>query len=123
MEPARTKRSWRRNKEFAMTYDLDQNKNALARPAAAPRVDEALAAIESRPAAGPDVLALEEISALKAEIARIKESAVEVSSTSRRLARTGAETLRDDMEARIRSRPIAAVAIAAAAGFLWGITR
>src|SRR4051812_5066891 len=114
MEPPCAKRSWRRNKEFAMTYDLDQNRNKLARPVAAPRVDEALAAVESRPAAGPDVLALEEISALKAEIARIRESASEVTSASRRLARTGTETLRDDMEARIRSRPIAAVAIAAA---------
>lgn len=107
-----------------MAYDPDQNKQTRARPAAAPKVDEALAAVEARPSDdGPDALALEEITALRSEVARMKESALEVASASRRLARSGTLALREDLEDRIKARPLAAVALAATLGYVWGMTR
>ncbi len=107
-----------------MAYDPDQNKDNLARPVVAPKVDEALAAVERRSSGeGADALALEEIDALRSEVARMKESALEVASASKRLARTGTVVLRDDLEDRIKARPLAAVAIAAALGYVWGMTR
>jgi ElaB/YqjD/DUF883 family membrane-anchored ribosome-binding protein len=107
-----------------MAYDPDQNKDSLARPVVAPKVDEALAAIERRPSGdGADALAMEEIDALRSEVTRMKESALEVAAASKRLARTGTIVLRDDLEDRIKARPLAAVAIAAALGYVWGMTR
>jgi hypothetical protein len=109
---------------FTMINETNQNGNLRAQPVVAPRVDEALTAIESRPATnGPDVLAREELDALKAEVAQIKTSAVEVTSASGRLVRTGALALREDIEGRIRAKPLAALGIAALVGYVWGATR
>ncbi|RWX78955.1 hypothetical protein EPK99_10290 [Neorhizobium lilium] len=107
-----------------MAYDPDQNNDKLTRPVAAPKVDEALAAIESRSSDDDaKVSAQEELDALRAEVARMKDSAIEVASASKRLARSGTVALRDDLEVRIKARPLAAVAIAAAVGYVWGLTR
>jgi ElaB/YqjD/DUF883 family membrane-anchored ribosome-binding protein len=109
-----------------MAYEPDHNKDTLSRPASAPKVDEALAAIESRAGTttgGADTSAMDEITALRAEVARMKDSAREVASASGRIARSGSAALRDDLEDRIKTRPLTAVAIAAAIGYVWGLTR
>jgi ElaB/YqjD/DUF883 family membrane-anchored ribosome-binding protein len=107
-----------------MVNEANPNKSPLSEPAAAPKVDEALIAIESRTDDGDgDVLALDELSALRSEVARLRESATEVTAASRRLARTGAIALRADLEERIRVRPMAAVGVAALLGYVWGATR
>jgi ElaB/YqjD/DUF883 family membrane-anchored ribosome-binding protein len=107
-----------------MAYQPDQNKDKLNRPVVAPKVDEALAAVDNRSSdTGADALAMDELGALRAEVARMKESALEVASASRRLASTGSAALREDLEDRIKAKPLAAVAIAAALGYVWGMTR
>jgi ElaB/YqjD/DUF883 family membrane-anchored ribosome-binding protein len=108
----------------AMINETDPNKSPLTGPIRAAKVDEALAAVTSRPDdEGRDALAMDELSALKSEVARLRESATEVTAASGRLARTGAIALREDLEDRIRVRPLAAVAIAAVVGYVWGATR
>jgi hypothetical protein len=89
----------------------------------AEKVDDALAAVRSRTPGGSDVLALEELQAMKAEISRMTRSAGEIRTASGRIAKTGATTVRKDVERRIRSRPLAAVGLAALAGYVWGTVR
>lgn len=105
---------------------IDDNENkaaTLGQPVNTPKVDEALEATRADRVGGADVLATQELNALKAEVARIRESVSEVTSASGRLTRTGAIAIRDDIEERVRARPIAAVAIAALIGYVWGATR
>lgn len=88
------------------------------------RVDEALAAVESSAAtADIDPLTREELTAMKTELTRMRQSIEDVSWASGRLARQSAASLREDVERRIRLRPVASVAMAAFAGYLFGITR
>jgi len=84
-------------------------------PSDAPRVDEAL-----RATAGRDN---EELHALTAEISSLREKAGLIGSEAGRLVRSEASEALEAVERRIRSKPIAAVAMAAAVGYLWGLTR
>ncbi len=105
-----------------MAYEPNHTNDKHARPVAASKVDEALAAIETRTNSA-DPLAMDEITALRAEVARMRDSAGEVASASRRIVTSGTAALRDDLEDRIKTRPLAAIAIAAAVGYVWGMTR
>lgn len=89
----------------------------------APRVDEALDAIDRREGDTADSWTLEELHAMRSEISRMRESLLEVGSASGRLAKAGVSSLKDDAERRIRERPFASVGVAALLGYLWGLTR
>jgi septal ring-binding cell division protein DamX len=89
----------------------------------APRVDEALDAIDRRDGNNPDTWTLEELHAMRSEISRMRESLLEVGSASGRLAKAGVSSLKEDAERRIRERPFAAVGVAALLGYFWGLTR
>ncbi|TCV72109.1 hypothetical protein [Neorhizobium sp. S3-V5DH] len=89
----------------------------------APRVDEALDAIDRRDGNNPDTWTLEELHAMRSEISRMRESLLEVGSASGRLAKAGVSSLKEDAERRIRERPFASVGIAALLGYFWGLTR
>ena len=91
--------------------------------AEAPLVDEALEAIETRDADNSSRWAQEELRAMRAEIVRMQETLLEVTSASGRLAKAGVSSLREKVEQRVRSRPFSSVGLAALLGYLWGITR
>lgn len=91
----------------------------------APLVDEALASTKEsveidEPSAFPSQ---EELEALKAEVARLRESASEIGAATVRVAKAQASDLIADIEKRVRSKPLSAVGIATIIGFVWGMTR
>lgn len=88
-----------------------------------PLVDQALASTGNREFALPSLDPERELQALRSEIASLKASITEVGASSVRLARAHADDALETTRARIRARPTAAVAIAGAVGFLWGMTR
>jgi len=91
----------------------------------APLVDKALAATSEPGPIGatPFASSSEELEALKAEVARLRESASEIGSATVRVAKAQASDVLVDLKQRIRSKPLPAVGIAAAIGFVWGMTR
>ncbi|TWF47807.1 hypothetical protein [Neorhizobium alkalisoli] len=91
----------------------------------APLVDEALASTkESVEIDEPSAFSSqEELEALKAEVARLRESASEIGAATVRVAKAQASDLIADIEKRVRSKPLSAVGIAAIIGFVWGMTR
>ena len=101
----------------------ERRSNALNEVAQTEKVDEALQAIASRDGDDPDAFAFEELTAMKAELARIKESIGEITAASGRIARTGAVALHENLEQEIRLRPWAAVGIAAVVGYVFGARR
>lgn len=91
----------------------------------APLVDKALAATRESERLEGTLFASshEELESLKAEVARLRESAGEIGSATVRVAKAQASDLLMDLEERIRSKPLPAVGIAAVIGFVWGMTR
>ncbi len=91
----------------------------------APLVDEALASTkESVEIDEPSAFSSqEELEALKAEVARLRESASEIGAATVRVAKAQASNLIAHIEKRVRSKPLPAVGIAAIIGFVWGMTR
>ncbi|EUB98303.1 hypothetical protein PMI07_006617 [Rhizobium sp. CF080] len=90
----------------------------------APLVDLALASIGERPfRVGASTSPAEEISALRAEVGRLSESAAEIGSASLRIATAQAANLLEDARGRISDRPLAAVGVAALTGFILGLIR
>ncbi|HEX5934981.1 MAG TPA: hypothetical protein VFY63_12525 [Pseudorhizobium sp.] len=89
-----------------------------------PLVDEALRSVaEQQSIASSAVSPSEEIAALRAEVARLTKSAAEVAAASVRIGRTEASDALEATRNRIRKEPMAAVAIAAFLGCIWGLTR
>ncbi|AYD05175.1 hypothetical protein [Neorhizobium sp. NCHU2750] len=99
---------------------LDRSNNSDA-----PLVDEALASTSEPENIGesPLLSSDEELAALKAEVARLRESASEIGSATVRVAKAQASDLIVDMAERIRRKPLPAVGIAAVIGFVWGMRR
>jgi hypothetical protein len=91
----------------------------------APLVDKALAAMREpeRNDGFPLTSSQEELEALKAEVARLRESAAEIGSAAVRVAKTQASDFVVDIREHIRRKPLPAVGIATVIGFLWGMTR
>nr|CAD6418826.1 hypothetical protein REQ54_01888 [Rhizobium sp. Q54] len=88
-----------------------------------PLVDEALRASESEDPDQPLEIQPEEVRALRAEVARLKESVLELASGTTRVAKARAHDAVADVEDRIREQPWKAVGLAAAIGFLCGLRR
>ena len=87
-------------------------------------VDEALRATRehsSWPAASNSPL--EEISALRAEMKRLRESAMEIGAASVRISQAEASDLASWTRTRIRKHPCAAIGLAAFLGYVCGLTR
>ncbi|MNS43412.1 hypothetical protein D3C71_906020 [compost metagenome] len=91
----------------------------------APLVDKALAATREpgHIDATPYASSRDELEALKAEVARLRESASEIGSATVRVAKAQASHVLVDLKERIRQKPLQAVGIASAIGFVWGMTR
>jgi len=89
----------------------------------APRVDEALASTYQRSHDLATPMIDEEVRALAKEIREIRERIAEVGLSSARLAKAQAADAADVARGKIRARPIAAVALAAGLGWLWGMMR
>ncbi len=91
----------------------------------APLVDKALAATREPELTDGTTFAAsrEELEALKAEVARLRESASEIGSATLRVAKAQAADVLVDLKERIRRKPLPAVGIAAVMGFVWGMTR
>jgi hypothetical protein len=91
----------------------------------APLVDKALAAMREpeRIDGFPLTSSQEELEALKAEVARLRESAAEIGSATVRVAKAQASDFVVDIREHIRRKPLPTVGIAAVIGFLWGMTR
>lgn len=64
-----------------------------------------------------------ELHALKAEVARLRETVTTLASGTTRIAKARAQDALDDVELRIRERPWKAVGIAAILGFFLGLRR
>ena len=64
-----------------------------------------------------------ELHALKAEVARLRETVTTLASGTTRVAKARAQDALDDVELRIRERPWKAVGIAAILGFFLGLRR
>lgn len=89
----------------------------------APLVDQALASVAEQPSGEASLLPSQELEALRAEVAHLRESVIEIGSASVRITRAKAEDVMEDARARIVARPMAAVGAAALIGYLWGRTR
>jgi hypothetical protein len=91
----------------------------------APLVDKALAATRKpeRIDGFPLTSSQEELDALKAEVARLRQSAAEIGSATVRVAKIQASDFVVDIRERIRRKPLPAIGIAAVIGFFWGMTR
>ncbi len=90
---------------------------------AAPKVDEALAAVKARYGSSDREYSLEEISAMRAEVKSMLESAQELASASGQMAKHEARSLRDNLASRVREHPLPALGLAVLAGYLWGLGR
>lgn len=88
-----------------------------------PLVDQALTSTGSGVHSAPSLDPKGEKLALKAKIDSLKAAISEVGASSVRVARAHADDALETTRARIRVRPVAAAAIAAAIGFVWGATR
>lgn len=64
-----------------------------------------------------------ELHALKAEVARLRETVTTLASGTTRVAKARAQDALDDVELRIRERPWKAVGIVAILGFFLGLRR
>ncbi|MGF9567595.1 hypothetical protein AAIH70_29240 [Neorhizobium sp. BT27B] len=91
----------------------------------APLVDKALAATREpeQTDAATFASSREELEALKAEVARLRESASEIGSAAMRVAKAQASDVLVDLKERIRAKPLPAVGIAAVIGFVCGMNR
>jgi ElaB/YqjD/DUF883 family membrane-anchored ribosome-binding protein len=89
----------------------------------APLVDIALASVREHTDVAASVSPDEELAALRAEVNRLTESATEIGSASVRVLRARSEEMLEDARARIKARPIRAVAWAMLGGFLFGAIR
>lgn len=87
------------------------------------RVDEALGQSGTAARQGWADSEREELMALSAEIADIKASLQKAAQASSRAVKEGAASLGDELASQVRARPLAAVALAAFAGYVWGLTR
>ena len=87
------------------------------------RVDEALRSARSRDHGAGSADPAEELRALQAEVAGLRETLAEIGASSLRVARSHADDALETTRDRIREKPLAAVGIAALLGFVWGITR
>jgi len=94
-----------------------------ARNDAFPLVDEALEATREKPDREDALFEPGEMHALKAEVARLRETVTSLASGTTRLARARAQDALEDVEVRIRERPWQAVGIAAFLGFVFGLRR
>jgi Uncharacterized conserved protein len=87
-----------------------------------PLVEEALEATQAEEDEAIEVRP-EEVRALRAEVARLKDSVLELASGTTRVAKARAQDAVGDVEGRIREQPWKAVGLAAVIGFLWGLRR
>lgn len=89
----------------------------------APLVDIALASVRERTDVALSVAPEEELAAIRAEVYRLSENVAEIGSASVRVLRATSENVLEDARARIKTRPLRAVAWAMLAGFLFGAVR
>ncbi len=87
-----------------------------------PLVEEALEATQAQEDDDFQVRP-EEVRALRAEVARLKDSVLELASGTTRVAKARAQDAVSDVEERIREQPWKAIGLAAVTGFLWGLRR
>lgn len=89
----------------------------------APLVDQALAATRGQPRQPlePSIAPLEELTALRRELAHLRDGLSEIGSASIRIVAAEATDVGDSMRARVRARPLASIGIAAALGYLIGL--
>lgn len=88
-----------------------------------PFVDEILSKESSDEGAQPASLASEELTALRLEIQKLREGMMEIGEGTLRVAQAQAGELIDATRDQVRTRPFAAVGIAALIGYVWGATR
>lgn len=104
--------------------DAGQGRPVIVAAEDTPLVDEALKSVaEQNRAPASAVSPSEEIAALRAEVARLTESAAEIAAATVRVGRTEASEALEAARSQIRNRPVAAVALAALVGCLWGLRR
>lgn len=90
----------------------------------APRVDEVLASAHQRTSTlYASSVPREELQALSNEIREIRDRMAEVGFSTFRVAKAQASDLTEQARGQIRARPVAAVALAAGLGWLWGMSR
>jgi ElaB/YqjD/DUF883 family membrane-anchored ribosome-binding protein len=90
---------------------------------AANEVDEAIGTVERGASRRSDAYARQELDALSAEIGQMKASLRRASYASGRAAREETFSLREEFAEQVRSRPLAAVALAAFVGYVYGAAR
>ncbi|CAD7028292.1 hypothetical protein RHAB21_01491 [Pseudorhizobium halotolerans] len=88
-----------------------------------PLVDEALQATREQADEADTQVYPGELHALKAEVARLRETVTTLASGTTRVAKARAQDALDDVELRIRERPWKAVGIAAVLGFFFGLRK
>ena len=89
----------------------------------APLVDIALASVREHKDAVLSVAPDEELAALRAEVSRLGENVAEIGPASVRVLRAKSGDVLEEARARIKTRPLRAVAWAMLAGFLFGAVR
>lgn len=101
----------------------NERKGPSAAGTKAPKVNKALGVVKrNRDLGSADALAMEELDALKSQLAVIRASVGEIAPVPT-LARSIASEAREELENRVVERPFAAVAIAALVGYVWGMKR
>ncbi|MBW6425523.1 hypothetical protein KX729_29345 [Rhizobium sp. XQZ8] len=107
----------------AETADVGSSARAaeLAADRDYPRVD---AALNSQSLLETEILdASEEVRALRRDVARLRETLLEVAEGGVAIMKAEARSAVRDVKARVRQRPLAAVGVAALIGYVWGLTR
>ncbi len=96
---------------------------AVAAEDDAPKVDEALEAMRTRDTTVSSAEAMDEIRAMRAELSRMSESAEGMVSASGRIVRDEAQSLSQSITRQVHKHPLQSLALAALAGYVWGMTR